>query len=169
MPALTADVKIIRFGSPGNSTQPMNFGLTANAKVFRGSVATTRSGYLVAASSPTSTDIVWGLVEDAGPGTIDGGPGITGGSTNGLVTADVATGSFFLQNGTGADAMTEANVGAPVYLINEITVGLTNGGATRPVAGVLLGMGSSLGNITPFSSLVAIKVGSNLGTTGGPS
>mgnify|MGYP001555921721 CR=1 FL=1 len=47
------------------------------------------------------------------------------------------TGSFFLFGGTSADALTEANVGGPVYLIDEKTVGATNGSSTRPVAGVL--------------------------------
>ena len=80
--ALTGDVKTFRYGSPGNSTQPQNLGLTASATVYRGSIATTRSGYLVAASSPQSTDITWGIIDKYGPGTADTGPGITGGTTN---------------------------------------------------------------------------------------
>lgn len=168
--ALSADIKIIRYGTPGNSTQPTNLPLTANATVYRGSFATTRAGFLVAASSPQSTDTVWGLVESPGPGTILAtGPGIVGGSTNGAVTVDVATGTFFVSAGTGADAMTAANVGATVYLINETTVGLTTGGGTRPIAGVLQGIGSNLGNVVPFNNLVAIKVGAQAGSTGGPS
>ena len=85
--ALTADVHTIRYGAPGNSTQPTALGLTANATVYRGSVATTRSGYLVAASSPQSTDIVWGIIENVDEGAnngtvIDGQPGITAGTTS---------------------------------------------------------------------------------------
>ena len=60
--ALSADVIAVRYGTPGNSTQPVNQGIGASATVYRGSVATTRSGYLVAASSPQSTDIVWGII-----------------------------------------------------------------------------------------------------------
>ena len=104
--ALSADIKTVRFGAPGNSTQPMNQPLTAAATVYRGSVATTRSGYLVAASSPQSTDVVWGLIDKAGAGTADTGPGITGGTTNGNVSVEIATGSFFLQNGTTSDPST---------------------------------------------------------------
>jgi hypothetical protein len=168
--ALTADVHPIRYGAPGNSTQPTSQPLTAAATVYRGSVATTRAGYLVAASAPQSTDIVWGLIDgvDEGVpgGVIDGQPGITGGTTNTSVSVLIATGSFWLSQGSGADAMTQANVGATVYLINETTVGLTSNGNTRPVAGQLLKASDPL-NV--LSGLVAIKLGSTAGQTGGPS
>lgn len=168
--ALTADIKTIRFGSPGNSTQPMNLPLTAAATVYRGSVAVTRSGYLVAPSTPQSTDIVWGIVNKAGAGTADTGPGIVGGTTNGNVTVEVSTGSFFLQNGTGADALAQSNVGATVYLINENTVGATNGSSTRPIAGEFLGLAATLAPNRPdLNGLIAVKVGAQAGSTGGPS
>ena len=167
--ALTADVKTIRFGSPGNSTQPMNFGLTASATVYRGSIATTRAGYLVAASSPQSTDTTWGIIDKAGAGTADINPGIVGGTTNGSVTVEIATGSFFLANGTGADAITQANVGSLVYVINETTVGLTSNGNTRPVAGTCEGLASALAANLNLGTMVAVKVGNASGTTGGPS
>jgi hypothetical protein len=167
MAALTADVKVIRYGSPGNSTQPANQGIKANVTVYRGSIATTRSGYLVPASSPQSTDVVWGLIGQAGPGFINGAPGIAGGTTDGAVTAEIETGAFFLIGGTGSDAITQANVGATCYVINETTVGATSAG-TRPAAGIVLGVGGNLGNIVPFSSLIAVKMGSNQ-STGAPS
>ena len=167
--ALSADIKIIRYGTPGNSTQPTSRGLTANATVYRGSIATTRSGYLVAASSPQSSDLVWGLIESAGPGYINGSPGIVGGTTNGSVTVEIATGSFFLSNGTGADAITEANVGASCYVIDEKTVGLTSNGNARPLAGLILGLGNNLGNVIPVAGMIAVKVGQPAGVTGGPS
>jgi hypothetical protein len=167
--ALSADVKIYRYGTPGNSTQPTNIGITANATVYRGSIAATRSGYLVAMSSPQSTDIVWGLIGEAGPGTINGSPGIAGGTTNGAVTAEVETGTFFLASGTGSDAIAQANIGATCYVMNETTVGLTNGSNTRPVAGQVMAIGANVGGTVPYSGLVAVKLGSNAGSTGGPS
>jgi len=168
--ALTGDVKTFRLGAPGNSTQPMNQPLTANATVYRGSVATTRSGYLVAASAPQSTDVVWGLIDKAGPGTADIAPGITGGTTNGSVTVEIATGSFFLSNGTGADAFTQANVGATAYLINETTAGATSNGNTRPVCGEFVGLASNLAPNRPdLTGLIAVKIGNTAGSTGGPS
>ena len=168
--ALTADVKTIRFGSPGNSTQPMNFGVTANATVYRGAAAVTRSGYLVAASAPQSADVVWGIIDKAGAGTADTGPGIAGGTSNGSVTAEIATGSFFVQNGTGADAFAATDVGSTAYLINETTWGKTSNGNTRPVGGQFLGLATTLAPNRPdLSGQIAVKVGPEAGSTGGPS
>lgn len=164
--ALSADVRIVRYGTPGNSTQPVNQPLTGSSTtVYRGSVATTRSGYLVAPTTPQATDIVWGLIESAGPGTPNIVPGITNAGSSGDVTAEIATGSFFLASGTGADALTQANVGAVVYLIDEITVGATSGGSSRPVAGVMEAY-----DATVVDSLgpIAVKLGTN-SIPGGPS
>lgn len=161
--ALTADIKIVRFGTPGNSTQPVNQPIKASSTVYRGSVATTRSGYLVAATSPaSSTDIVWGLIEKAGPGTADTGPGIAGGSTDGAVTAEIATGTFFLASATGAGAITQASVGKVCYLLNENTVTLTAG--TLPIAGVVEAYDANVNAPGP----VAVKLGTNT-IPGGPS
>ena len=153
--ALTADIITPRYGAGGNLN---NKGLTANATVYRGSVATTRSGYLVAASSPASTDIVWGIIAD-GVGSGSDTQGITGASTNGGVTVDIETGTFFLAGGTSSDALVATDVGATVYLIDEQTVGKTSNGNTRPVAGVLEFVDPTYG--------LAVKLGSNQ-STGSP-
>lgn len=171
MAALTADIHPIRYGTPGNASQPANIPVKANNTVYRGSVAITRSGFCVPATTPQSSDIVWGLVDQAGPGAIDGGPGIVGGTTDGAVTLDVATGSFWLNQGTGSDAIAQANVGASCYLMNENTVGLTSAGS-RPVAGVILAVaGTNAGNFQATgqiaSGMVAVKLGSNQ-STGAP-
>lgn len=175
MAALTADIHPIRYGTPGNASQPINQPLkastTAGSTVYRGSVAITRSGYMVAATTPQSSDLVWGIVDQAGPGTIDSGPGITGGTADGSVTVDIATGSFWLQSGTGSDAITQANVGATCYLMNETTVGLTSAGS-RPTAGIIVEVASTTtgfsGFVTPIASgMVAVHLGSNQ-STGAP-
>ena len=167
--ALTADIKTFRFGTPGNASQPVNQGVTTSATIYRGSVAATRSGYLAAMSSPQSTDIVWGVVDKYGPGNADTGPGIVGGTTNGSVTAEIATGSFFFQNGSGADAFTQANVGATAYLINENTFGATSSSGTRPVGGQFQGLASNLAPNRPdLAAMIAIKVGNPAGSTGAP-
>ena len=163
--ALTSDVHTYRYGVVGNASQPVNQPLTGSATVYRGSVAVTRAGYLVAASTPQSTDIVWGIIEQSGPGFADTGPGITApNSTNGSMTVEVSTGSFWLINGTGADAIGQANVGAAVYLQNEVTVALTSGGGSRPLAGVVLEASDPL-NV--LAGRVAVKLGTNQ-TTGAP-
>jgi hypothetical protein len=165
MAALTADIKAIRYGTPGNSTQPVQQPVKANSTVYRGSVAITRSGFVVAASTPQSGDLVWGVIESAGAGQPDLSPGVVGGSTDGAVTVLIATGSFFLASGTGSDALTQANVGATVFLIDEKTVGATNGGATRPQAGVMEAFDNTIGG---GGTPIAVKLGSNQ-STGAPS
>jgi hypothetical protein len=172
MAALTADIHPIRLGTPGNASQPINQGIKATVTVYRGSVAITRSGFVVPATTVQSTDLVWGIIDQAGPGTIDGGPGITGGTADGTITVDIATGSFWLNQGTGSDAIAQANVGASCYLMNENTVGLTSAGNSRPVAGIILAVaGTAAGNfqaIAPINSgMVAVKLGSSQ-STGAP-
>jgi hypothetical protein len=160
---LTGDVKIIRYGTPGNATQPSNQPVTANAQLYRGAIAATRSGYCVELTSPQSTDVVWGLYEAYGPGFADTIPGMIGGTTNGAVTVEIATGSFYLKNGTGGDLIGQANIGATCYVINETTVGLTSGSGTRPAAGVV----ASLIQPPNTTGMVAVIMGSNQ-STGGP-
>lgn len=162
--ALSADIKTVRFGTPGNSTQPVNQPLKGSATVYRGSVAITRSGYVVAATSPASaTDIVWGIVEKYGPGKADTGPGITDTSgVDGAVTVEIATGTFFLASDTGGGAITQADVGKTCYLLDEKTVTLTAG--SLPVAGVVEAYDTSITAPGP----VAVKLGTNT-IPGGPS
>jgi hypothetical protein len=93
------------------------------------------------ASSPQLTDTVLGIVGDPAGGTyVKTGPGIVGNGSQGAngVWVECLTGSFLLASGTGADALTEANAGASVYVINETTVGATNGSSSRPTAGIML-------------------------------
>jgi len=169
MAALTADQHTNRFGTPGNASQPINLPVKANSTVYRGSVAITRSGYMVPATTPQSTDLVWGLVGQAGPGSINGSPGIVGGTTDGAVNVEVDTGSFWLNSGTGSDAIVAANIGATCYLMNETTVGLTSSGNSRPVAGIVLAVaGTNYPVVAPIQSgQVAVKLG-NAQSTGAP-
>lgn len=136
--ALSADIKTLRVGVEGLH-EPIAAPLKAVTTVYSGSIAILRSGYLVPATTPTSTDTCIGLIGNPTGGTyVKTGPGIVGGSTDGAVFIDCDTGTFLLANGTGADALTEANAGATVYVVDEQTVGKTNGSGTRPVAGVML-------------------------------
>lgn len=137
----TVDQKTTRYGS--NITPPVNLGIAAAVTVYRGTIALTagtggNAGYLKNASSPLSTDICWGIIQKVGPGSdlIDSGPGITGGATNGAVTAEVETGAFFLGSSTGSDQLSAATLGQVVYVYNETTVAATSGSGTRPPAGV---------------------------------
>ncbi len=165
--ALTGDIKIIRDGVPGNASQPVNQPVKANQTVYRGSVAITRSGYMYPATAPLSTDVVWGIVDKYGPGIADTGPGIVGGATDGAVTCEIATGSFFLANvsTTSPDTATQASVGLPIYLVDESHFSMWNDNGLRPIAGVL-------NRIEPFMSttygLYSVKLGAYASGTGAP-
>lgn len=151
--ALTGDVLTPRFGT-ADGHQPLNAGIKATVQLYRGSIAVIdNTGYLKNAASPASTDTVLGILDKAGPGTSNALPGIKGGATDGAVTAEIATGSFLLASGTGADQLSAATAGATVYLIDEVTVGATNGGGARPVAGKQLPAGdlSLLGGKYPIA------------------
>ena len=54
------------------------------------------------------------------------------------LTVNVMQGVFNFNVGSGADALTVANVGQPVYCIDDNTVGATSSNGTRPVAGKLV-------------------------------
>lgn len=136
--ALSADIPIRRVGAEGQH-EPIAAPIKASNTLYSGSIALSRSGYLVNAASPQSTDVCLGIVGDPTGGTyVKTGPGIAGGTTDGGVWVDCETGVFLLKSGTGGDALTEANAGQTVYVIDEQSVGATDGSATRPPAGIML-------------------------------
>lgn len=138
--AVTQDQLPRRVGSEGVH-QPIAAGLGATVTVYRNTIAlldgTTK--FLKNASSPAATDIVIGMIGEIAGGTASQtGPGITGTSTSGAVLINCETGTFLLASGTGADALVAADAGATVYVVDEVTVGKTNGGSSRPTAGTML-------------------------------
>ena len=56
----------------------------------------------------------------------------------GDATASVKRGIFKLGNSTAGDLIAQANVGADCYIVDDQTVALTNGGATRSRAGKIV-------------------------------
>ncbi len=171
--ALTSDIQTTRYGSQVNH-QPIEYPVgkgSAGQTLYRGSIAalsggtTVTAGYLKNIATPASTDIVVGVIAGYGPksGLADTGPGIIAPNTSdGAITANVVTGTFLMLGGTGADALTVTNVGTSVYLVNEDTVGATNGSSSRPVAGLLVQVPSTDASIP--TGMVAVQ----LGTPGTP-
>lgn len=168
--ALVHDVHKERYGS-SLKTDTYNAPLGATVTVYRGSIALTigagltGAGDIKNASSPVSTDICWGLIAQAGPESVNYEPGITGGSTAGAVSVDIDTGCFFLASSTGSDQLPAVACGQTVYVYDEVTVALTSGGGTRPVAGVHV-YTEAAGRIQAPGNY-AIKLGST-GVGGGP-
>lgn len=159
---MTTDAKIIRYGTQ-DGHQPTSQPIESTVSLYVGRVAVTRAGYLIDADTAVqSTDTCWGMLN----GIIDSAPTTTspmsGGTTHGLHIAGIDTGSFYLTSGADADALTQADVGATVYLIDGLHVGKTDGSATRPPAGKLAEIGQG-----QYSGLVAVTIGNNT-STGSP-
>lgn len=116
MTALTSDIPTTRFGVPGEAHQPLSFPVGAAQKPWGGAIAVTYGGYLIAASTPSSDQIVVGVMLR----TADNSAGAAG-----AIKAEVSTGSFFFFGGASSDALTQVDVNQPVYLIDEKTIGKT--------------------------------------------
>lgn len=162
--ALTKDIQTYRYGtSDGHENAAL--GILAAVVLYRGSIALESAatpGYLKSSAVPAATDICWGIVERIRPGDgIDGAPGITGGASNGTIGAEVAQGTFFLGSSSGADLLSVATIGKTVYVYDEQTVAATNGGGTRPAAGIHVATDSRYGGG------FAVKMGNNQSTGGG--
>lgn len=122
--ALTADVKIIRYGAPAANeiiAQPIG----ASVTLYAGSFAVTDgvTGKLKNAASTTAGDVVWGLVQRQQLAPATG------------TLVPIEKGTFFMASGTGQDQLSQADVGTTVYLIDEVTIG--SGSSSRPKVGVL--------------------------------
>lgn len=161
--ALTKDVHIERYGVGGNADQPFNQPLGANVTVYRGSIALTdgTTGFLKNPDTAVgSTDVCWGLIEQAGPESVDTGPGIANSSSvSGVVTADITPGTFFLACDT---TLTQANVGAQLYVKDAITVSLT--ASSRPKAGYLVAIDTTR---TQAPGPYAVQIGTGISGPGG--
>lgn len=162
--ALSSDIKIVRYGTPIGH-EPLNKLIVSGQTIYRGSFAGMGAGVgkLKNMASPAATDVILGMVECAGPGAADVSPGLVG---DGTLSAQIATGSFLVASGTGADTLDVTTNGTVVYCINENTVGKTSGSSTRPVAGVQLACNADDPSIP--AGFVAIKVGTPNSPLGGP-
>jgi hypothetical protein len=117
-----------------------NFGVKANVQIFAGALVILAGGFLrparegqggdnAAKAADAATYRAIGIASDSALGNgVDGG-----------VTLDVSSdGPFPFAIGGGGDAVTRSDVGKPVYVIDDQTIGKTNPNATRCVAGCLV-------------------------------
>jgi len=56
---------------------------------------------------------------------------------DGAITVQIRPGIYRWDNSAGGDLIAQANIGAPAYVVDDHTVALTNGGATRSLCGVI--------------------------------
>jgi hypothetical protein len=159
--AVTKDVKTIRYGTQ-DGHQPTAQPMAASVSIYAGTIAVTRAGYAQPAHTPTNADICWGIYNGLNNGSPTVSTPITNGTTAGDIVIGIDTGTFWLTPGTSSDALTQADVGATVYVVDEVTVGKTDGSNTRPVAGKLAAIGTG-----QYAAFVAVTLGSDQ-STGSP-
>lgn len=165
MTALTQDFKADRFGEPdeafGNfAIQPP---VEANVICYAGGMAAIDgngnvlpAGTAVSASGaglPGTWKVIGRFERQA-----DNRTATTGGAA-GAITAKISQGAYYYNTpSSGADQILAANKFQLAYVIDDNTVGLTDGGGTRAVAGPILDVASNgrvavgLGTAVPYAS-----------------
>ena len=114
--------------------QLMYLPLAAGQKIYSGALAALSGGFLVNATGTVGLICV-GKAEipvAANANTVDNTAG-----ANGALSMHVRLGCFKFANSAAADLITAASIGAPAYIVDNQTVALTNGGATRSIAGTI--------------------------------
>lgn len=120
MTALTADRM-----TPERTATFRQVPVAANARIFAGALLVLQAG--VAKPGFAATGLIpLGRAERRVDNT---------GGADGALMADVRSGTFRFLSGTGPDAITTGQIGSDCYVIDDQTVGATNGGGTRSRAG----------------------------------
>lgn len=98
--------------------------VAAGARIFAGGMVFLLNGLASAAVNAAA------LVDGRAGETVDNRDG-----GNGDLLVDVDRGTFAFASAGGADAIATDDIGKDCYAVDDQTVGLTNGGGTRPRAG----------------------------------
>lgn len=132
-----------------------------STKIYEGAlVALNAGGYLVPGSA--STTLTAAGVAKMNPNV--GNVSDTTGLADGAVAIRISQGIFKFYNSTSADLIAQAQVGQYCYIVDDQTVAKTNGGSTRSIAGIIIGVDSD-GNVdvaiglqfTPSASVAALQ------------
>lgn len=134
MAALTKGRKTPRKAGGGLHQMPV----VAAAICFTGALAMLDDGYARPAREGQGADNAAKAADAAthraiGVFTHD----VTGGAANGDEVADIIEGIFPFANSAGGDAITQADVGKPCYIVDDQTVAKTSPNNTRAAAGIV--------------------------------
>lgn len=173
MAGLSRDCKIFRYGS-GDDAQPEAYPIGADEQLYSGAVAlasgsgSVTAGYLKNAETTGTADYVVGMVGDAAGGAFSTEPGLPTSTTDGGVWAEVLTGAFFFQSGTGSDQLSAATNGKTVYYGGENENGpiacAVVGSPARPVLGTQIPQDPGIaGGSTPGPDYWPVVVRPDLG------
>lgn len=133
---LTKDRKLAQYGVPDTVNPPrISIKMAATKKCYAGGmVASNASGYAQPADA-TATVRIWGLAQKLADNTS---------GSNGDISVEVQQGVFYMKNDTGT-ALTQADIGKYCYVKDDETVSGSDSAGTRPVAGVVFDVDTSLG------------------------
>lgn len=111
-----------------DTTSPVKVPLpmAANTKVLKGTIGCANASGQATPGAVATTLTCVGRVEE----TVDN----TGGAA-GALFAEIRQGTFKWKIGAAGDVIAQADFGKTVFIIDNETVGLTNGGSTRSAAG----------------------------------
>lgn len=134
MAALTAEKYTVRYEDPASGTAHVGGGVASSTKIFKGAlVVLNSSGYQTKATAATGL-IACGVARE----TADNSSG-----SNGAIKAVVDSGAFEFENSSAGDAITIAEIGDDVYIVDDQTVAKTDGSGARSRAGKCVGFNSS--------------------------
>lgn len=133
MAALTEDRMVVRVGTELFPTKMRRL-LKGGVKAIKGGFAANQAGY--ARPGITALNLlVFGVFTE----TVDNTAG-----ADGAASVGIERGVFAFNNSSAGDLITQADVGASCYIVDDQTVAKTNGTNTRSVAGVIEGFDGTM-------------------------
>lgn len=152
MTAATTRVGISRWGDGPAPTGGAGK-LAANAVIKRGyHCAYNSTGYLVPFTASNT-------LKSAGIALMDADN--TGGA-DGAISIELSWGCHEQSIGTAGDALTDADISAAVYAIDNATIGKTSGSGARSFAGIFMGLNPETGRgrviVGPLAFAIATAV-----------
>jgi hypothetical protein len=123
MAALTQDRNTLR-----READLFEFPVAANTVLYTGGIGCINSSGYAVPGAATATLKAIGRIEEQANNT---------GGVAGAMRAKFRRGCFCFANSSAADLIAITDIGANCYIVDDQTVAKTNGGSTRPVAGVI--------------------------------
>lgn len=127
MAALTAARNTSKVDDPV-IPRTMALPIASATTIFAGSLVCTNAAGFAVPGSVATTLRPWGRAKNT----------VVNAGAAGAMTIEIDRGAFPWNIGAAADALTIADRGNAVYIMDDNTVGKTTGGATRSLAGILL-------------------------------
>lgn len=133
MAALTASKKVPQYGAGNPLVLGLSLPMKASTKIFNGGlVGIDSSGNAMPAGLLAGGTVRVLGVADA---EVDNSSGAAAARS-----VPIRRGAFVFKNSTAGDAITKAEVGSAVYVVDDQTVAKTNGTSTRALAGICIGL-----------------------------